>query len=120
MARKDEIKKNASLTIEKYKADEDYKYILVHLRDFTEKTIAKMCIPAVLGYVSGLEHAIECGDYVTMRRHEDSDRYMDSFRSAAERMRHAPAENVQMSLFDGSREVSCAEPDENESMEMTL
>ena len=41
--------------------------------------LKKTTIPNILGYVSGLEHAIENDELVAMRRHRNPERYLDSF-----------------------------------------
>lgn len=99
MARADEIREAAKHNLEIYKAHPDYLYIIKHKDDFTVRTQRRLCIPAVIGYVSGLKKAIETDDLVTMRRHESPESYLDSFTSCVEKMNNQPAEDVQMSFF---------------------
>ncbi|MDR2163278.1 MAG: hypothetical protein LBO70_04975 [Clostridiales Family XIII bacterium] len=117
IARKNEILDNAKLSLEKYKTSEDYLYILAHRYDFTEKTASKLCIPNVLGYVTGLEDAIRDGDYITMRRHENYESYLGSFRDLAGKMAQTPAESVQMT-FDSYAAADV--PNEGPAPQMTL
>ena len=102
MARKDEIRAAAKVSLARYKADPNYKYLLRHQDDFSPKTKKKLCIDAVIGYATGLEHHIEKDDLVAMRRHERPDGYLESFESCVRRMRETPAEELQMTLFSFS------------------
>jgi len=86
MARPGEIRAAARASLETYLADPDYQYILAHRDEIPEKMQNKMYIGAVLGYVSGLEHAIAEDDLVAMRRHERPDGYLDSFVYCVQRM----------------------------------
>lgn len=108
MARKDEIKENAKKSLVMYKEDEDYKY-LKNLADepwLSEKI--RQRVIAVNRYVEGLQNAIWSDDYVTMRRHEYAERYIESFRECrkmiltefnkVENKKELPA--GQLTLFD--------------------
>lgn len=112
MARPDEIRKNARATLSRYESDPDYQYIMAEGEKADEKAKANICLHTVCGYVVGLRMAIDKDDLVTMRRHESGDRYIDSFRTCAEKLRSKLAEAVaakpqqaaleytQLSLFD--------------------
>ena len=113
MARPDEIRAAARASLARYKADPDYRYILRHRDDFTPKTKEKLHIDAVLGYAAGLEQFIAKDDLVAMRRHRRAESYLGSFEDCARRMREAPREEVQMSLFSLSSGDD-DEPDEDE------
>jgi len=106
MARPDEIRAAARASLEAYHADPDYQYILSHRDEIPPKLQDKMYIGAVLGYVSGLEHAIAEDDLVAMRRHESPAGYLDSFESCARRM--------QEFLSDGIDSADAPAPDEQE------
>jgi hypothetical protein len=99
MARQDEIRAAAKASLARYKADKSYQYIRQHRDDFSPKTLKTLSVDNVLGYARGLETAIAGDDLVTMRRHERAESYLESFESCAKRMREAPAEQVQLSLF---------------------
>lgn len=99
MARPDEIRAAASAALARYKADADYQYIRRHRDDFSPKTIKKLSVDNVLNYAAGLEHAIAADDLVAMRRHERPDSYLESFASCVKKMRDAPPEEVQMTIF---------------------
>ena len=129
IARKEEILANAKRSLAAYEADESYQYLIAHKGGFSEKTLDKVSVNSVIGYVSGLKLAIEEGDYVYMRRHEDAGRYIDSFVSAAEKMKGLPVEEVQLSLFsesgglsdDGSQDGYGGEDvDEDEGVSMSM
>jgi hypothetical protein len=99
MARPDEIRAAARASLALYKVDPNYQYIRRHRDDFTPKTRQKLSADNVLGYKTGLEHAIAEDDLVTMRRHENPESYLESFAACARRMQETPTENVQLSLF---------------------
>jgi hypothetical protein len=87
MARADEIRMAARASLEAYRADPEYQFILTHREEIPPKVQKKICIGAVLGYVGGLEHAIAAGDLVSMRRHGCPDGYLRSFESCAQHVR---------------------------------
>ena len=87
MARADEIRTAAKASLEAYRADPSYLFVVGHRDEIPEKMRCKMYIDAVLGYAAGLERAIAEDDLVAMRRHEDPDSYLPSFESCARRMR---------------------------------
>jgi len=87
MARPDEIRAAAKASLEAYRADSSYQFILAHRDEIPEKVLSKISFGAVQGYVIGLEHAISKDNLVDMRRHERPDGYLDSFESCVRRMR---------------------------------
>lgn len=110
MARPQEIRDHARISLVRYEADPNYKYLLANGGRVDAKIKDKICLQAVCGYVSNLRSAIARGDLVAMRRHERGDTYIDSFRSCVERLRvaiteaataaqQAPQEDVQLSIF---------------------
>ncbi len=100
MARADEIRANAKKTLEAYKADPDYQFLCKRVPHLTERQKKDAHTGYVLGYVPGLADAISKDDLITMRRHEDASRNLDSFSSCAGRVRNLkPPENEQMSIF---------------------
>lgn len=112
MARTDEIRRNARETLSRYESDPDYQYLMAEGKKADEKTKNSICLRAVCGYVVGLRMAIDEDDLVVMRRHEDGDGHIESFRTCAEKLRSKLAEAVvdgaqraapeytQISLFD--------------------
>lgn len=105
MARSDEIRANALKSLAVYEADPDYQYLLRTAQNVDDKLEKETCLRAVLGYVTGLRDFIETDRLVDMRRHERSERYLDSFRECAARLQAAltrrnQQESVQLSLFD--------------------
>jgi len=108
MARADEIRTNAQKSLEIYQSDPHYLYCKKHAHELTEKELKRFPVENVLGYVSGLEQAIASDDLITMRRHEDADRYIDSFERCESEIRKIFSSrelDPQMSLF------SIAEPE---------
>jgi hypothetical protein len=101
MARVDDIRVNAIKTLEVYKADPDYQFLCRRAPRLTERQRKDTYVDSVIGSVIWLEAAIEKGDLVTMRRHEQASSDIDSFSRCAERVRsHKLPENEQMTLFD--------------------
>ena len=71
-------------------------------------------VGAVLGYVAGLQKSIAQDNLVEMRRHREPERYLESFRDCAERVRQA-LESAEPNLFT----VAAEESDELD-MDMTM
>ena len=102
MARADEIRSNAQKSLGIYQSDPHYLYCKKYARELTAKELKRFPVKNVLGYVSGLEQAIASGDLITMRRHEDADRYLDSFARCESEIRKMFSErelDPQMNLF---------------------
>lgn len=92
MARKDEIKQNAKTSLEIYEDNDDYRYMLSHKNSLNKKEIEQGSINNILGYVSGLQHAIDTDDYLYMRRHENPSIYINSFESGRRYMEQVISE----------------------------
>ncbi len=117
MARPDEIRAAARVSLSRYKADPNFQYILEHREDFTPRTRDKLCIDAVIGYATGLEHFIKEDSLLEMRRHEHSEHYLESFERLVRTMKNTPPETVQCSMFsflDGFQSESETDEGENE------
>lgn len=108
MARADEIREHAKQSLERYKADPDYKYLWHHRNALSTAEGKATFLPAVLGYVSGLEFAIRDGDLVAMRRHENPDCYIESFHDCAKRVRQV-LDNQEPNLFTMAAEAESSE-----------
>lgn len=105
MARTDEIREHAKQSLAIYLADENYQYLLQNGWRLDEKAADKISLGYVLGYVSGLKSFIEEDSLVNMRRHENPDGYLDSFKICRERMEKMlnepkPEKLGQMDIFD--------------------
>lgn len=122
MARSGEIRLNAKKALELYKKDENYQFLLSRIDRLDPKDVKETCIRNVINYVTGLEQAIASDDLISMRRHENPDRYIEAFHECAERIRSIkPRENEQISLFDiCSEELSADECEEEQSMRMNM
>lgn len=86
MARKEEILTNALKSYNLYECNEDLQYIRA-VKDsnlLNEKAKKKISIDNIVGYADGLKYAIENKNYVNMRRHENPDNYIRSFRQCRE------------------------------------
>lgn len=101
MARPDEIRENARKAMEIIDADKNLKFVREQSKNLSEKELKRFCIPAIIGYAENIRRAIAENDLLTMRRYENPERYLDSFRSAAERIRSLQfSENVNERLSD--------------------
>lgn len=87
MARADEIRQNAARSMRKIDEDENMKFVCEQSENLTENQLKQLCIPAILGYAENLRRAIFEDDLLTMRRYENPLSYLDSFQSAAQKLR---------------------------------
>ncbi len=87
MARPDEIRENARKAMAIIDADENLKFVREQSKNLSEKELKRLCIPAIIGYAENIHRAVAENDLLTMRRYEHPDGYLDSFRSAAEKLR---------------------------------
>ena len=78
MARPDEIRAAAGASLEAYRADPDYQFIVDHREEIPEKMRGKLSVDVATRYVAGLELAIAKDNLVDMRRHECPDNYLGS------------------------------------------
>lgn len=105
MAQKEQIEETARLSLQKYQQNPDYKFLLLIKEGLDQNTIKNSSIKTILGYVTGLETAIQAKDYVTMRRHNYPERYLSSFKECRKKIEssknHQKKEtDGQLSLFD--------------------
>ena len=113
MARAKEIRDNAKTTLTAYKTDPYYQYLLHHWEELDDVGLKKTSIRPVLNYAQALETAIREDDLVTMRRHERAERYLDSFRACAEKVRDV-LENQELNLFALAAQDDFPFPEEDE------
>ena len=73
----------------------------------------------MLNYAQALETAIQEDDLVTMRRHERADRYLDSFRSCAVKVRDV-LESQELNLFALAAQDDFPFPEEEPIQGMTM
>ncbi|HBH94325.1 MAG TPA: hypothetical protein DDX91_01125 [Ruminococcaceae bacterium] len=101
IARPDEIRENARKSMAIIDADKNLKFVREQSKSLSEKELKRLCIPAIIGYAENIRRAVAEDDLLTMRRYDNPERYLDSFRSAAERIRSLQfSENVNERLFD--------------------
>lgn len=86
MARADEIRKNAAKAFTVYQKNADYRFLLENGSMVTEDTRRHINYGAVIGYVVGLQQAINMDDLVSMRRHEHPEKYIAAFVSCRKRL----------------------------------
>ena len=88
MSRPDEIRENARKAMEIIDADENLKFVREQFLSLSEQQIKQWCIPAIINYAENLRRAIAEDDLIIMRRYERLDSYLESFESAAIRIRN--------------------------------
>lgn len=86
MARADEIREHAKQSLERYRADRNLQYLMKNVDKVTKEQSEQIFLSNVLGYVYGLEIFIKRDSLVEMRRHENPDRYLDSFKKCREEL----------------------------------
>ncbi len=87
MARPDEIRENARKAMEIIDADENLKFVREQAPSLSEAQLKQFCIAVIINYAENLRRAIAVDDLVIMRRYEHPDSYLESFESAAMRIR---------------------------------
>lgn len=87
MARPEEIRQNAVRSMQIIDEDENLKFVREQSVHLTEKQLKQLCIPAILSYAENLRRAISEDDLLTMRRYENLNGYLESFKSAAQKLR---------------------------------
>ena len=88
MARPDEIRENARKAMEIIDADENLKFVREQSASLSEQHIKQWCIPAIINYAENLLRAIAEDDLIIMRRYEHPEHYLESFESAAIKIRN--------------------------------
>ena len=71
---------------DRYLADEDYQYLCQVKDSLSREIIKHSSIENVIGYVQGVKYALEHKDFLTLRRHENPERYLESFQQCRERI----------------------------------
>ena len=118
MARADEIRQNAARSMQKIDEDENLKFVREQSANLTEKQLKQLCIPAILGYAENLRRAISEDDLLTMRRYENPQSYLDSFQSAAQKLRSPEIlEKIETVSADDDEEFCDDECVESEQIE---
>ena len=88
MARPDEIRENAHKAMGIIDADENLKFVLEQSESLSEQQIKQWCITAIINYAENLRRAIAADDLIIMRLYEHPDSYLESFESAAIKIRN--------------------------------
>ena len=87
MARPAEIRENARNAMEIINADENLKFVREQFPSLSEQQKKQYCLPAIINYAENLRRAIAADDLIIMRRYENTEHYLESFESAAIRIR---------------------------------
>lgn len=87
MARHDEIRENARKAMEIIDADENLKFVREQAPSLSEAQLKQFCIAAIINYAENLRRAIAADDLIIMRRYENPERFLESFESAALKIR---------------------------------
>lgn len=86
MARSDEIRKNAKKSLKRYEKNPDYLWLMEQMAELDEEEIKETGIRNVVDFPEALRFFIKTGSLVDMRRHENPDRYLTSFRRCRARI----------------------------------
>lgn len=126
MARPDEIRKNARKAMEIIDADENLKFVREQSASLSEKQLKQWCIPAIINYAENLRRAIAEDDLITMRRYEHPEHYLESFESAAIKIRDPESTrriNDNLTVYDpkddGDFEEESSETEQDEGEEIS-
>lgn len=87
MARPDEIRENARKAMEIIDADKNLKFVREQAPSLSEAQLKQFCIAAIINYAENLRRAIAEDDLIIMRRYENPEHYLESFESAAIKIR---------------------------------
>jgi hypothetical protein len=87
MAKPDEIRYRARQSLQVYKEDENYKFLLLRYHFLSKDDKKTTQIALFLQDCTSLEFAIALDDLVTMRRHGNPERCLSSFKSCADSVR---------------------------------
>ena len=68
-------------------ADENLKFVREQFPSLSEQQRKQYCLPAIINYAENLRRAIAEDDLIIMRRYEHPEHYLESFESAAIRIR---------------------------------
>ncbi len=122
MARPDEIRENARKAMEIIDADENLKFVREQSASLSEQQIKQWCIPAIINYAENLRRAIVADDLIIMRRYEHLNSYLESFESAAIKIRNPESTrriNDNLTVCDPEDdedfEEECSETEQGES-----
>ena len=88
MARPDEIRENARKAMEIIDADENLKFVRDQFPSLSEQQRKQYCLTAIINYAENLRRAIAADDLIIMRRYEHPEHYLESFESAAIKIRN--------------------------------
>ena len=69
-------------------ADENLTFVREQFPSLSEQQRKQWCIPAIINYAENLRRAIAADDLIIMRRYEHPDSYLESFESAAIKIRN--------------------------------
>lgn len=88
MARPDEIRENARKAMEIIDADENLKFVREQFPSLSEQQRKQYCLSAIINYAENLRQAIAEDELIIMRRYEHPEHYLESFESAAIKIRN--------------------------------
>lgn len=104
MANPEQIRADASASIQVIEADENLKFIRENIGGLTDKQRQALCVGAVLGYAANLKQAVADDDLLTMRRYRNPKWVLDSFQSLAKRLSVPIPECISEQDADGCEE----------------
>ena len=91
--------------MEAYKKHPDYLYLVDAIKLLNKRQIEDTCIRNVIGYATGLEIHIADDELVAMRRHEQPERYIDSFISCRKRVEKILGEKPKIIFIEDGKQL---------------
>ena len=126
MARPDEIRENARKAMERIDTDENLKFVREQSASLSEKQLKQFCIPTIINYAENLRRAIAEDDLVIMRRYKNPEHFLESFESAAMKIRDPECMrriNDNLTICDPEDdedfEEECSETEQDEDEEIS-
>ncbi len=125
MARPDKIRANARKAMGIIDADENLKFVREQFPSLSEQQRKRWCLSAIINYAENLRQAIAADDLLTMRLYEHLDSYLESFESAANKIRNNETtrlvdfESEDDEEIEGDFDEECSETEQDEDEEIS-
>ena len=116
MARPDEIREDARKAMERIDSDENLKYVREQSSNLSAQQIKQWSIPAIINYAENLRRAINDDDLVIMRRYRNPERFLESFESAAMKIRDPSSTRPINGDLTGCVAADLEDPEDDEEL----
>ena len=116
MARPDEIREDARKAMERIDTDENLKFVREQSPNLSAQQIKQWSIPAIINYAENLRRAINDDDLVIMRRYRNPERFLESFESAALKIRDPNSTRLINGDLTGCVAADLEDPEDDEEL----